>query len=136
MYSLHVSSYEWSLRYSWQILNESRRHAPVTFAMSVPPSVYLLEIIINMEPNTVHKINLGQTFCRPPAPAPVTTCFTPAAASSGRAVLVADHMLKGRISADVQDSMEGLASIVFTSNGSICFVSSVTSTVHYGMYPH
>ena len=76
----------WSLRYFWQILNESRRNASVTFVMSVPPSKFLLEIIINMKPNTVYKIHLGQSFAPPP---PILTCFIPAAASSGRAELVA-----------------------------------------------
>jgi hypothetical protein len=75
----------WSLRYFWQILNETCRNASVTFAMPVPPSMFLLEIIINVKPNTVHKINLGQTYF-PPS---VLTYFIPVAPSSGRVVLVA-----------------------------------------------
>ena len=53
--------------------------------MSAPPSMFLLEIIINVKPNTVHKINLGQTYF-PPS---ILIRFIPAAPSSGRAVLVA-----------------------------------------------
>jgi hypothetical protein len=52
--------------------------------MSVPVSLFLLEIVISVKPNTVHKINLGQTYLPP-----VLKCLIPAAPSSGRAALVA-----------------------------------------------
>jgi len=56
--------------------------------LSSPSFLFLLKNFNCVKPNPLPKKNFGQKFFPPPPP-PILTCFVPAAASSGRAELVA-----------------------------------------------